>query len=121
MVKKPLFLLLGGLFTGLAFLGIFLPLLPTTPFLLLAAFFFFRSSPKWYDWLLNHRLFGKYLKDYMENRSISWRVKLFTLVLLWGTISSTALFVVRHPLVKIGLLIIALGVTIHIMWLKTGR
>lgn len=120
MLKRPLFLILGGFFTGLAFLGIFLPLLPTTPFLLLAAFFFLRSSHKHHEWLLNHKLFGKYLKDYLENRTVSPGIKVVTLILLWGTISSTVLFFVNHAAVKIGLLLIALAVTIHILWLKTG-
>jgi uncharacterized membrane protein YbaN (DUF454 family) len=121
VLKKPLFLVLGGMFTSLAFLGIFLPLLPTTPFLLLAAFFFLRSSQKYYDWLLNHKILGKYLKNYLENRAISLRIKVFTLMLLWGTISTTALFLVEYSVVKIGLLFIALAVTIHILWMKTGK
>ena len=121
MIKKTLFILLGSLFTGLAFLGIFLPLLPTTPFLLLAAFFYLRSSEKLYNWLLNHKIFGKYLQNYLENRAIPLKIKIFTLILLWVTILATSLFFVDTFIIKLLLIAIAIAVTIHILWLKTGE
>lgn len=121
MIKKTLFILLGSIFTGLAFLGIFLPLLPTTPFLLLAAFFFLRSSERLYHWLLNHKIFGKYLQNYLDNRSIPLKIKIFTLFLLWVTILSTVLFFVNDFIIKLLLIAIALAVTIHILRFKTGE
>ena len=119
LIKKTLFILLGSIFTGLAFLGIFLPLLPTTPFLLLAAFFFFRSSEKSYHWLLNHKIFGKYLQNYLKNRTIPINIKIFVLILLWITILLTSVFVLEIFVISLVLILIATAVTIHILSLKT--
>lgn len=121
MIKKYAFTLLGGIFTGLALLGVFLPLLPTTPFLLLAAFFFLRSSEKHYRWLLNHRIFGKYLRNYLNNRSIPGRVKYGVLIVLWLTIALSVIVVLESSLLRICLIVIASAVTIHILSLKTDR
>lgn len=72
---RPLWFALGSVSLGLGILGIFLPLLPTTPFVLLAAFFFSRSSPAVHDWLLAHRTFGPAIRDWRDNRAISRRGK----------------------------------------------
>lgn len=72
---RPLWFALGSVSLGLGIVGIFLPLLPTTPFVLLAAFFFSRSSPAVHDWLLAHKTFGPAIRDWRENRAISRRGK----------------------------------------------
>jgi len=72
---RPLWFALGSVSLGLGVLGIFLPLLPTTPFVLLAAFFFSRSSPAVHDWLLAHKTFGPAIRDWRDNRAISRRGK----------------------------------------------
>ncbi|MCK4942277.1 MAG: YbaN family protein [Candidatus Aminicenantes bacterium] len=118
-MKKTLFILLGSIFTGLAFLGIFLPLLPTTPFLLLAAFFYLRSSERLYHWLLNHKIFGKYLQNYLKNRTVPINIKIFVLILLWITILLTSVFVLEIFVIRLVLILIATAVTIHILSLKT--
>ena len=66
--KKWTLILVGSLSIGLAFLGIFLPLLPTTPFLLLAAACYLRSSDRFYHWLIYHKWFGNYIRNYREGR-----------------------------------------------------
>ncbi|MCL2561646.1 MAG: DUF454 family protein [Rikenellaceae bacterium] len=106
---------------GLAFLGAVLPLLPTTPLLLLALWFFSRSSEKLRYWLLNNRMFGKYLDDYTKGRGIPMRVKVVALAMLWAAISYSALWVVNALWVSVLLFLIAIGVTIHILKLKTKR
>jgi uncharacterized protein len=106
-----------SLLLGIA--GIFLPLLPTTPFLLLAAALFAKSSDKLYNWLLNHKYLGSYIRNFREHKSIPLRVKLFSIILLWVTISYSALFIVPLLWVKILLLAIAIGVTVHILSYKT--
>lgn len=75
-MKRQIYKPLGFLFLGLALLGIPLPLLPTTPFLLLSAWFFARSSERWHQWLLDHEFIGPTLKSWEQNRCISARVKL---------------------------------------------
>lgn len=116
---KRFFLLgLGFFFLGLGILGMFLPILPTTPFLLLASAMFLRSSEKWSNWLLNHKTFGKPIRNYMEHKAVSKKSRIFALVLLWPTILISASMVDRFWL-KTLLIAIALGVTIHLMSLKT--
>lgn len=109
----------GSVSLFLGILGIILPLLPTTPFLLLAVACYARSSEKLYRWLLNHRLLGKHIKNYREGKGIPLRAKVTALSMLWLSIGYSALFLVPLFLVKLLLLFIASGVTIHILSIKT--
>jgi hypothetical protein len=111
----------GIIFVGLGIIGIFLPILPTTPFLLLAAACFARSSKKFYDWLLNNKLFGDYIKNYQEGKGIPLKVKIFTISLLWITILFSVFLIIQISWVRIILIIIAIGVTIHIITIKTYK
>jgi len=111
----------GTFFVGLGVLGIFLPLLPTTPFLLLAAACYARSSKRFYNWLLNNKWFGNYIKNYREKKGVPLKVKLSSISLLWITILFSALFVVDILLFRIILILIATGVTIHILSIRTLR
>jgi hypothetical protein len=104
---------------GLGVLGIFVPLLPTTPFLLLAAACFVRSSPRLYAWLIQHKWFGKYIRYYREYRAIPLQVKIGALVLLWGVIGLTAWRVVNAWWIRALLGVIAVGVTVHLVHLRT--
>ncbi len=106
-------LVCGCLSTLLGILGIFLPLLPTTPFLLLAAACFLRSSPRFYRWLVHHPRLGHYVAYYLEGKGIPRRAKIYTLVLMWGTIGISA-FVVPLLSVRLLLLGIAVGVSVFI-------
>jgi uncharacterized membrane protein YbaN (DUF454 family) len=109
----------GTIFVGLGILGIFIPILPTTPFLLLAAACYARSSKKFYDWLINNKLIGIYITNYREGRGFPLKVKFFTISLLWITILFSVLFLLDIFWIKIILIIIAIGVTIHILTIKT--
>ena len=94
-------------------LGIFLPLLPTTPFLLLTAALYFKGSPRLYNWLLNHRHFGPYIRNFRENKAIPLRAKIISLVLMWGTMLYCIFFLIPFLWVKILLGLVATGVTCH--------
>ncbi|MEA3558232.1 MAG: YbaN family protein [Candidatus Thermoplasmatota archaeon] len=120
-VKKGVFVTVGMISLVLGLIGIFLPVLPTTPFLLLSAYLFARSSDRLHKWLLTNRVFGKYISNYVEGRGISLAHKIITLVLLWGVILSTVHFFVSTLWVRILLLVIALSVTTHILWIKTYK
>jgi len=112
---------IGLISVALGTLGIFLPLLPTTPFLLLAAACFAKSSKRFHHWLLNHRIFGKIIRDYSEERGLPLKIKITMLIFLWLTISTTAIFAVDLLAVRIVLFGIAVAVTIHIATLRTLR
>ena len=111
----------GTVFLGFGLIGIFLPILPTTPFLLLAAACYARSSKKFYDWLMNNRWFGTYIKNYREGRGVPLKVKVFTISLLWITILASVFFIISNFLVELILIIVAIGVTTHILTIKTFK
>jgi uncharacterized membrane protein YbaN (DUF454 family) len=116
---RRLLIIAGSLLVGLGIMGIFVPMLPTTPFLLLAAACYARSSPKFYYWLLNNKWFGSYIRNYRQRKGIPLTVKIFTLALLWLTIGTSATFAVQSLTVRIILILIAIGVSIHILTIKT--
>lgn len=118
-VFKYILITCGFMSVGLGVLGIFLPVLPTTPFLLFAAFCFARSSDKFYRWLLDNRLFGPYLKGYIEKKSIPLGIKIYAITLLWLGITVTIVFFIGFWPARVMLLAVAAAVTAHIISLKT--
>ena len=118
---RGVLIIAGTFFVGLAVLGIFLPILPTTPFLLLAAACYARSSKRFYSWLLNNKWFGKYIKNYREGKGVPIKVKILSISLLWLTIMFSTVVIVDNPFVRIILILIALGVTIHIISIRTMK
>lgn len=120
-IKKIFLIIVGTISVALGILGIVLPILPTTPFLLLAAACYFRSSKRFYNWLMTNKLFGEYIKNYYEGRGIPLKTKIFAILLLWTTIISSIIFFVDFLLVKLLLCLILIGVTIHILSIKTYR
>jgi uncharacterized membrane protein YbaN (DUF454 family) len=118
---RILLIVSGSLCVLLALVGMFLPVLPTTPFLLLAAYLFARSSERFYNWLIHNRWSGEYIRNYREGRGVKLWHKVIALTLLWVTIGYSAGFVVELLWLKVILLGIAVGVTIHILKTKTYR
>jgi len=119
---KPLLIISGSIFLGLGFLGIFVPGLPTTPFLLLAAGCYVRSSDRLYSWLLHHKLFGKYIKDFRETRSIPLRSKIISLILMWIMIGVSVFFLIENLTVRIVIATLGLIGTIVLLSIPTlGR
>jgi uncharacterized membrane protein YbaN (DUF454 family) len=120
-VKRKLLIGAGTLSTGLGIIGIFIPILPTTPFLLLAAACYMRSSERFYQWLINNRVFGAYVRNYIEGRGMPVRIKIFTILLLWLTIGLSIIFGVQNIVIRIVLICIAVGVTAHISLIKRRK
>ncbi|MBM3436449.1 MAG: DUF454 domain-containing protein [Bacteroidetes bacterium] len=118
---KWLFIAVGILSTGVGFVGIFVPVLPTTAFLLLAAWCFARSSERFYNRLLGNRLFGKYLTFHLEGKGIPVKTKVISLMLLWITIISSVVFFVENIYIDVLLLVIAAGVSYHILTLPAYK
>jgi uncharacterized membrane protein YbaN (DUF454 family) len=119
-LKRQLLLAAGTLSLAIGIVGIVVPLLPTTPFLLLAAGCYLRSSQRFYNWLMGNRFFGNYIRNYIEGRGIPVKVKLFIIILLWVTIG-ISIWLVAKPLVTVILLIVAVGVTLHIIFIRVRR
>jgi hypothetical protein len=120
-IKRLLFVTLGTLFLGIGLVGIIVPILPTTPFLLLATSFYARGSDKFHNWLLNNKIFGAYIRHYIDGKGMPLKVKLFTIALLWVAISSTMAFVVDDLVVRLILVSVAIGVTVHIALIKSYK
>lgn len=118
-IKKWSLVGLGSVSVALGVIGIFVPILPTTPFLLVAAACYVRSSQRFYTWLLQHPWFGDYIRNYREGNGIPLFTKITVIALLWLTIGFSVLMVVPVLIGKILLVGIAVGVTIHVVSLKT--
>ncbi len=116
---KFIFLFLGIVSLVLGVVGIFLPVLPTTPFLLLSATLFLRSSQRLYSWLLSHPYLGEYIRNFKEYRAVPLRVKIVSVSLVWLTLLYCALFVAKEWWMSAVFIAIALGVSIHILHYKT--
>ena len=116
---RYLLLFFGTFFVMLGIIGIILPLLPTTPFLLLAAACYARSSKKAYNWLLNNKWFGSYIKNYHEGKGIPLKVKIMAISFLWVTILASIFFIIEIFWIEILLMVIASLVSIHIVLIKT--
>jgi len=120
-VKRMLFVLVGTLFLAIGFVGIIIPVLPTTPLLLLAAACYLRGSERLHRWMIENRIFGEFIRDYTEGRGIKPRQKVITLAFLWMTISFSALYWVENLLVRILLFLIATAVSVHVLALPSMR
>ena len=119
-LRRAALLVCGTLSFALGVLGIFVPLLPTTCFLLIAAWCYARSSQRLYDRLMRARWIGSYLRRYRDERSIPVHVKIASLVMMWITIGYSVV-VFPNLAVRIALLATALAVTWHLYRLPTAR
>jgi len=120
-IIKALYFTGGTISLILGIIGIVLPILPTTPFLLLAAACYARSSEKFYHWLLNNRILGSYIRNYIEGRGMPIKVKIFTISMLWITILISIIFFIQIVWIKYLLLIIAIAVTLHIILIRPKK
>lgn len=92
----------GCLFVVIGFIGIILPGLPTTVFMLLAAACYYRSSQRFYDWVISHKLFGHHVKNYREGKGMPKRAKVMAFLFMWGFV----------------LFAVAVGIPDHLLWAK---
>ena len=127
-ITRALWLGAGIICVGLGAIGIVLPILPTTPFLLAAAACFCKSSTRMYNWLLNNKWFGNYIRNYKEGRGLTLKTKLTALAVLWITIGFSTIFLLNHLLptqlvlpIQLIMLVVAIGVSIHLLRLPTFK
>lgn len=114
-IIKAVLLVVGWLSVILGVIGIFLPVMPTTPFLLLAAACFMRTSPKFYNWLVGHPQLGKYVVYYMEGKGIPFKAKIYTIVLMAMGMSFTIYWV---PYVEVKIILPLIGVLVALYILR---
>lgn len=118
VVSRILLVAAGTICVVLGFIGILIPVLPTTPFLLLAAFCYMRSSRRLYNWLLNHRLFGPTVTNYLKYRAVSKGTKRGAMIILWASLL-ISIIVVDKLQIRLLLLLIGLAVSWHLAALRT--
>ncbi|MGD6933877.1 MAG: YbaN family protein [Candidatus Bathyarchaeia archaeon] len=119
---RVLLMIAGTISLALGTVGLFLPILPTTPFLLVAAACYMRSSERMYNWLLKNRWFGEYLRNYQEGRGIPLKTKIFAISILWITILFSTFFFLSEILaMQIVLILIATVVSVHLIRLPTFK
>ncbi len=116
---KIFWIVIGSVSLILGIIGIFVPLLPTTPFLLLTASAYFKGSSRLYEWLLHHKYLGAYIRNFREHKAIPLRVKISAITLMWLMISYCVFFLGLSLWLRILLTAITIGVTIHILSYKT--
>lgn len=118
MIARTFLISIGFISLVLGIIGIFLPIMPTVPFLLLSAYCFSKSSKTIHNWLINHRLLGRFVK---VDEGIPVRVKILAISFVWLSISSSAIFIVKDNHLRILLFTIALFITIVILYQKTRK
>lgn len=112
LMIKIIYIFLGCLSVFLGVLGIIIPGLPTTPFLLLAAWFFLRSNNKLHKLLINNNILGNYIRKYENNKAISIRTKIYSIAIMWVMISLSTIFLIESNFIKVIVLIVGLIGTI---------
>lgn len=120
-IKRLFYLSLGTTFLGIGAVGMVLPLLPTTPFVLVSVFCFGKSSKRAERWVSNNRYFGSYIENYKSNKGVPLDVKLRSIGFLWVTLIISALIFSTNIYLPILLTIVGIAVTTHIWLLKTRK
>ena len=125
---RTLWFIAGTICVVLGAIGIVLPILPTTPFLLAAAACYYKSSPRMHRWLLNNKWFGEYIRNYTEGKGLTKKTKITALALLWATIGFSTVFMLNRLLlaqlvlpIQIIMIAAAIAVSLHILRLPTFR
>ena len=118
---KYILIILGSISLALGVIGIFLPLLPTTPFLLLSAALYVRSSENLYNWLINQKYLGTYIRNFREHKAIPLHAKIISISMIWITLTYCAITVSESIWVKALFILLAIGVSWHILSYKTSK
>lgn len=118
MIKKSLYFFLGTISLTFGIAGVFIPVLPTTPFLLFSSFCYLRSSERMHNWLINHRIFGAMIYSYLTYKAIPRKTKISMIIFLWLTLI-ISIILVSSLHIRIFLVVVGLGVSVHLMTLKS--
>ncbi|MDD2436613.1 MAG: YbaN family protein [Massilibacteroides sp.] len=119
--KKLIYIFIGTVCLVLGAIGLFLPLLPTTPFWLLTCWCYLRSSERLYNRVMANRYFGSYMEDYMVHKAIPLRAKVMALSIMWLSMLFTSFLLIDPLWIKLCLLLISIAVTWHILSFPTKK
>ena len=119
--RRIIYIILGSFFLILGAVGIFIPLLPTTPFWLLTWWFYLRSSDKLYNRAMSNRYFGSYVRNFLVDKAIPLRSKIISVSIMWLSAILTSLYLIEYLWVKLLLILISAGVTWHILSFPTKK
>lgn len=117
-MHRPLFITLGLVFVGLAFIGIFLPVLPTTPLLLLALGCFAKSSDRLHNWILTNKTFGPLVRQWHETRSMPRKAKAYAIITI-VIAGGVSLFFMDTVILKLLLIVVLFIPVVIILRIKT--
>lgn len=117
-IKKGILIVIGTVSLILGIIGLFLPVLPTTPFLLLTSCCYLRSSKKLYHWLMTRKVIGAYIHSYITYKAVPRETKIFSIAFLWATLI-ISIFLIEYWYVRLFLMLVGIGVSIHLLMLKT--
>jgi uncharacterized membrane protein YbaN (DUF454 family) len=125
---RTLWFIAGTICVVLGAIGIVLPILPTTPFLLAAAACYYKSSERMHRWLLNNKWFGEYIRNYTEGKGLTMKTKITALTVLWITIGFSTVFMLDRLLpamlvlpMQLIMIAVAIAVSAHILRLPTFK
>lgn len=117
-LKKNVLIIAGTLSLAVGVIGIFLPLLPTTPLLLVAAYCYLNSSERLYNRLINSKRLGPYIKNYLEYKAVTKRAKKAALIFLWISLT-ISIILIKNIYIQLLLGVVGIGVSIHVISLRT--
>lgn len=118
-ISRVLFFTLGLTFLGIGAIGIVLPVLPTTPFVIVSALCFGKSSERFERWISNNRYFGSYIGNYKTRKGVPLDVKIKSIIFLWVMLLVSIFFFISNIYIQILLMVVGVGVTAHIWMLNT--
>lgn len=118
---KTIFLIAGSISLSLGFVGLFLPVIPTTPFVLLSLFLFGKGHPEKVNDVINHPRFNPYIKDYISKEGIPLKAKIRALFVLWISIIISITFFITLPILRIVVLISSTSVSLYIITRETKK
>ncbi len=120
-LKRILLIFLGLIFVALGLIGVFVPGLPTTIFMILAAYCFVRSSEKLYSWVINNQLFGQRVKHFIETKTIPLRGKIYSISSMWIMVTLSLIFLKVSLIIKFMIFLLAIIGTVVILSYPTAK
>jgi uncharacterized membrane protein YbaN (DUF454 family) len=118
-MMRGIYIIVGTIALVIGAIGLFLPVIPTTPLVILAAACYYRGSKRLHAWILSSRWFGETIKNYQAGRGLTRDTKVRAIFLMWTTIIISAWFFVSNPFVRVAIICVAVGVTVYLVRLPT--